>query len=974
MDTRQFFALVWPSAGPYLLAIPIAWKDKDTGEQRKGFRHFPHDTIDAATQHAHALANDIDAPQDVYFALGSVKEVRNKHVRKADNIAELRAFWMDLDVDPNDPKRYPTARAAGEALRDFCKAMQLPMPMVTSSGGGLHVYWPLTDSIDGDKWAHYANLLKLLAKSWGLKQDPTRTADRCSVLRPAGTYNWKTGTPRPVKVIAVGTATDTEQLLKLLAHLSQTFNVNAPAPTPRVSINVDSSIATGALAANQQLLDSLNLGGPPSDAKQTVARCAQLRWQAQNQMQVSEPQWYDMVGCLRHCARGDDAVHRMSKQHPDYTEQRTDDKIAQHVAGNYGPTLCTTFEDHNAGGCDGCPHKGKIKSPIQLGKMMPAAPAPVLTLIQGQAPTALPPVPYPFKRVVNSNNQQTQIVMASFDKDGTPDEDELIYEYDLFPSQITFDERENHYTVTVSRFLPKDGWAEFDFPIGKLYDRKNLATTLGNIGVVPDLAKVEYLVQYMIAYIRDLQKQTAAATVYAQLGWRKDRRTFVLPNRLMTVAGAQPITTNPNVERALSWEEPRGDIDVWKQVAAVFERPDMEAHQFGLGVGFAAPLLHFTNFSGVIVSMVGPAGCGKSSVAEVANSIWGHRKMGWADAKNDTRLSFYNVLGVLQHLPATYDEITNLDPETMSDLCYAISKGQGRRRLNSDGTAKDNHGTWQTMMLTTSNASLHSKLALAKADATAESVRVFEYRVPPNTMRKAEADAAFSLLNDHFGLAGPLYMQYVLSNMDLVGARVAKWVADIDAAAQVTSGERFWSAAAGCVLAGFECTNACGLTQVDLPRLAKFATNAIGKMRTIVAESSRTPTGILADFLSANIRNTLVISKQPEDGKLTLVAREPQGELRVRYDAWAEKLYVDRAHFRKFVAERMMDPAQVCADLKNNGVLLDDKVRGVLGKGTSFKSAQTYLLCLNTAHPELGGAAVALVPQPAAAAVANGTP
>lgn len=978
MDTHQFLSRVWPATGPYLIAIPIKWTDKDTGELRAGFRHYPHEAIADAVQHANALANDIDAPQDVYFALGAIKEIKKKEVRKAANIDRLRAFWIDLDVEPGEPKKYATQREACESLRDFCKAMQLPTPMVVNSGGGIHVYWPLSDELDGDKWFHYASLLKGIAKSWGLKQDPTRTADRCSVLRPVGTHNWKTGNARTVKLIANGAVNDTEQFLQTLAHLSQTFAINAPAPAPKAAINIAQGLPAAAAAAasvNQQQIQSLNQNGPPSDAKTTVARCQQLKWQAQNQGKVDEPQWYDMVGCLRHCDRGDDAVHRMSRGHPGYSQQATSDKIAQHIAGGYGPTLCQTFEDHRPGGCANCPHAGKIKSPIQLGKQMPTAPAPtqVMPLAIGQTPATLPPPPYPFKRVVNSHSGLTQVVVASFDKDGTPSEDELVYEFDLFPSRITFDERENCYTVTVSRFLPKDGWAEFDIPIGKLYDRKNLATTLGNIGVVPDLPKVEYLVQYMVAYIRDLQKQSAAATVYAQLGWRPDQQRFVMPNRLLSPVGAQDIVTNPNVERALGWVDPRGDLDTWKRIASVFERPGMEAHQFGLGVGFAAPLLRFTNFSGVIVSLVGEAGSGKSSVAELANSIWGHRRMGWTDAKNDTRLSFYNVLGVLQHLPATYDEITNLDPDTMSDLCYAISKGQGRRRLNADGTAKDNYGAWQTMMLTTSNASLHAKLALAKADASAESVRVFEYRVPPNTLAKNEADALFSQLNDHFGLAGPLFIQYVMAHMDHVKARVLHWISEVDAAAQVASSERFWSAAAGCVLAAFEATNVCRLTNADLPRLLAFAVECIKKMRGVVQETVRTPTGVVSDYLSTHVRNTLVVSKQPETGKPTLIAREPYGELRIRYDAWAEKLYVDRAHFRKFVAERMLDPTQVCEELERAGVILGTS-RGVMGKGTSFKSGQTYLLCFNTAHPDLGGSAVSLAPSPGApvASIAGG--
>jgi hypothetical protein len=42
------------------------------------------------------------------------------------------------------------------------------------------------------------------------------------------------------------------------------------------------------------------------------------------------------------------------------------DKKVRNIKG--GPYTCSKFEEFNPHGCDGCPNKGTIKSPIVLGR------------------------------------------------------------------------------------------------------------------------------------------------------------------------------------------------------------------------------------------------------------------------------------------------------------------------------------------------------------------------------------------------------------------------------------------------------------------------------------------------------------------------------------------------------------------------------------------------------------------------------
>ncbi len=110
---------------------------------------------------------------------------------------------MDLDVEPGNPKKFESQEAALDGLVDFCRTTSLPMPMVVSSGGGIHVYWTLDHEILPETWRQTAEGLKALCVHHKFKADGACTSDPARVLRPVGTANRKNvNAPRWVELIA----------------------------------------------------------------------------------------------------------------------------------------------------------------------------------------------------------------------------------------------------------------------------------------------------------------------------------------------------------------------------------------------------------------------------------------------------------------------------------------------------------------------------------------------------------------------------------------------------------------------------------------------------------------------------------------------------------------------------------------------------------------------------------------------------
>lgn len=218
----KFLNAMWRSEeGAHFIGI----RDPKTGVFRNQY------VSDVAT--AIEQANEYSSKGfDVYFACAEFKTTEN---RKESNVAGACAFWVDVDCGDDKAaagKGYRTIEDAEQALNAFCATAHIPLPTHTvSSGGGLHLYWALTERLDAQLWKAMAAKLKALAKAQGFLADPSRTADIASVMRFPGTNNYKTGEARPVTLKASNDQyIDREEMLDAIdaAMVTMPVAVNAP--------------------------------------------------------------------------------------------------------------------------------------------------------------------------------------------------------------------------------------------------------------------------------------------------------------------------------------------------------------------------------------------------------------------------------------------------------------------------------------------------------------------------------------------------------------------------------------------------------------------------------------------------------------------------------------------------------------------------------------------------------------------------
>ena len=332
METDIFLKSVLADGGLYGL---LALRSSDNGRIQKFYPTVGH-LIDGA------VAFDKKG-YDSYFGLATYDKDGS---RKADNVKELKSFFLDLDCGPS--KDYANQSDALEALRKFCDKLKLPNPLKINSGRGVHVYWVLTESVGAENWLPIATRLKALCAKHNLLADVAVTADVCRVLRVPTTHNHKTNPPTEVTFFGLDAPplVDFDEFAELLG--------DDPIDIPRRYVPSDDTY----------------LGGKESVFADIVAKtkakrgCAQIKNIIKNQRDISEPLWRAGLSIAKYCVDGDEATHIVSRHHSDYTQEDTNRK----VEAIKGPYLCNTFDDYSPNICKDCIHWGKIKSPIVLGQ------------------------------------------------------------------------------------------------------------------------------------------------------------------------------------------------------------------------------------------------------------------------------------------------------------------------------------------------------------------------------------------------------------------------------------------------------------------------------------------------------------------------------------------------------------------------------------------------------------------------------
>ncbi len=924
MDTLEFFRRVLPEQGYKVIGVALP-------KPYKGFKHHVEESIEAAA----ATASRLDGQEEaVYHACAGflkpqVTVTRPDHktgemvekaaIRIADNAGWARSFWVDLDVGTSTEtlRKYATQREAAADILRVCKEQGIPSPMLVSSGYGVHAYWPLDADLPIHYWFKVACRFKALLAHLNVRQDPSRTADAASVLRPVGSHNRKNGGEKAVKLILDAQPMSLSDFAKPVLEAAKRLGVQ------------------DTIGKKKQALNSDLFGGhdyPPSSAAQAASKCQALAEVRDSGGNVPEPVWRAALGLIKFCTEGEELAHEWSRGHAGYDPYETQEKFERWAGG---PATCSLFASH--GMCNGCQYAGKITSPIRLGIELPEQPptqAPVQReLVAEAAPVqpepertgdgllVLPPLPESMRQSFAYRNGT--LFFKYEDDEGVPQLLAVCQEY-IVPYAVVRPlgdaKQGNKAMLKCWRYTLANTREEITLPFAAMATGgKDLVVAFGEMGIAVEGGP---MTKYMKNWIAELKLQSEDSLSVERMGWQGN--DFIVGATRYTAEGRAPASLSGQLKSYATAFAPTGTLEDWvRLIDEAYNRPGQEQFQFIMACGFGAALLPFVgDYRGIIVSAVSyKSGQGKTTAQRAAMSIYGDASRLETAFGRQTQNALYEKLGAMGNLPFMIDEVSNIDSATLADMAYAISQGIQKDRLQKDGAMRAQREPWQTLVLTSGNRSLIQALAADGSAREPEMRRIFEFPFQVvSDLPKSKADRIFRELSRHSGVAGPVFVDYIVRNRSTVQALVEAVSDKVNELFALKREERFWGAAITAALAGLQIANKLGLVGFTVKAVTPWVRAQLEDLRGAVLSGSGDEYDLL-NRLMVDLNFDLWVTSDhgTRNGRPAHVLREPRrGAVAGRYIVsddlllirpeyvrdWCESKRADHRGLRNFLVEK----------------------------------------------------------------------
>lgn len=897
MKLREFYQRVLPPTGNYVLAT------EDGRFSQAKAEHM--DALENMTQRA------IDSYKNVYFGTGTYKDGK----REAKNTTGKKALYLDMDCGGG--KEFPTKKDAVVQLKEFIHESKFINPnILVDSGNGIHAYWTLDKVVPASEWVEMAETLKKMCHDFNFPADDAVTADSARILRVPGSINKKdTQNPKTCRVLKSKQSDFPVTAIKKLLARHQAPKATVPLGLPDVDVN-DLSNAT--------------LEKRDWYAKYIFKECPTLKdIKDTGGANCNEPLWMQTLNLLAYCADGADYIHPVSNGHKGYdsrmTERKFNARVEKKTEGSTGPTLCKTFAMYPQAKCASCPHNGEIKSPISLGKEPPPPPE---------------EMPRPYKQDHHGIYYEVEGQRVS------------VCDYRI----EKFELRQNPLTGTIERHV--------EFSIGKMGQRyKYLGTkesmanelvALKSCGVFVQDHHYKMLKNVMNTWAQQLQNAKKVSTLSGKFGWQGT--DFVSGGNIYHPDGT--VTEAPIADPVIQTHYSiRGDLDKWKEAAKYVTDGEYTEMQSILASSFAAPLMHFTNVSGTILSVISKqSGTGKTSAMRTAQAVWGDPIHG-INALNDTANSVSHRMGILNNLPLYWDELRQR--KDVSDfITFVFRAGQGRdkTRLNKSSEQMASGG-WHTLITAASNEPLKDHVDANISTTNAGMLRIFEMEInhTKNQVYNPAANRTFKALEKNYGLAGDVYARYIVANRKTVSKMIHDMETKLSKEIGADQNERFWVTTMAVLLVGAAIAKKLDLVDFDMSGLKAVLISTVEDMRDASTTSVNmaapvTSEQLVQEFINAKTDHVYITDTFPDqNGNVGQFVKIPDRSPVLVYMSLQEKrMRIDKAAFKGWLKEQGMQPLSIIRQLVKNGAV--DRRADISPKyGTgAHASSRAYVLEMNT--------------------------
>jgi len=913
--TKQFYEKALPSQGVYC----VAGIDQTTKKITQRFA----ETLDQLTE---IIERFKQQKLNVFVALATFEGFS----RKADDALFLRSFFIDLDVGQekaDQGRGYASKDEAHSALLEFVEAKELPPPVILDSGTGIHAYWLFDEDIPSVEWLPVAVRFKEFCIE-GLMIDPVVTADVARIMRSPDTFNYKTDPPSPTQLLSEIYQYSFEEFRDFLGTAVIEDSTKEVLLKARGPLDED-TIALKKLANVESSFEKIAERSLSEDG------CAQIKYAIENAHDLPEPVWKAALSIAQHCSDRDEAIHKLSEDYHGYSRERTEKKATECQDKPYS---CVAFNDVNPGGCNGCPHRGKITNPLALGKVIKVAPVSTEIAVWEDADTETIPsgvVPdHPQALFPYFRGQYGGIYYQpspKIDKNGVKHQEDaiLIFPHELFPLNRMFSKQDGEI-MTMRLILPHDPPRDFMMTTKSINSPDEFKKAVGFVGISASPGKLTHIMNYIMKWGHYLQSQAKADIVQMQMGWieseddtRRLGDAYVIGNNIILPNGnIERTPASPMVRSIAKHFEPKGTFEKWQECVNQLNRPSLEMHAFGTLIGLGSPLMPLTSTPGVAVSYTGKSGNAKTGALYANLSIWCNPVAISVFESTSNGLNQRYV--TLKNAAFGVDEAHGRSAEELSKTIHAISQGKAKIRLQGSVNAEREHELLASGIgMLTCNMPLLELITSKNTMATGEMARLIEFLIMKPQVLLDEPDfgiKVFDPLKYNYGHASrklvPAY--YQLGEADLMD-RTKYWIRRFKNDFGDDAIYRFYDNLIGAAFTGGMVANEFGIITYDLERIYdKVCGEMIEIKNKVVTLGEADHSGVLGDFINKFYTGFIGIN----DGKVTL---EPRNSLVGRIDYGTGLVYVSTTEFKKYLLEKNISTREFERNMKEKKILLEVK-------------------------------------------------
>jgi hypothetical protein len=934
MNTLEFLKRVLPSP-PSLYFTASIKSGTDTP-----FKHTYFRDLDAMSK---ALRRMSDSGLDAYYAISAYNDCDAGRTQA--NVSCTKVIAIDVDCGPSKP--YTDWKSGLQALGDFLAASKLPAPMVVGSGGGLHVYWVLTQPQLPTQWKPVADAVKEVAKAHGFSIDRAITGDNARILRPVGTINHKHN--KEVKLLIDSPDVD----FGVLSAAVSAYTTKVIPIMPAHLQHRDTGLSDSLKVRNDS---------PPAVAAVVAVKCQQVQWCTRQPADVPEPIWYSVMGIAAYCENPEETAMEWSKGHPQFSEAGTLKKLNQWRSTTTGPTTCARLEDLHPEGCKGCKYKDKVGTPIRLGvqyaEVPPAADAPANA-------ANYVTIPKPFKRTADG----IKLTIDESDID--------VCKFDIYPVSYGRDDSLGYETVRYMWHRKHTGWTELTMRQALLTDKhRDFPTAIADQGIVlQNKAQTELFQTMLRAYMEELRQMRAMTNLYNSMGWKENNTQFILGDALIrkSTDGVTKIEqlNMASLTARLGQElyTTAGTLQDWVAFSKILDVADLRGHMFALAVGFSGPLYAFTGLKGLTISLYGATGGGKSLAQMWIQSIYGNPEKLHFSAKF-TQNALFGRMGLYSHMPMTIDEVTLMDDKEVGDFAYWVSQGRDKARL-SRTTEEREAKTWAMPVIVSTNKSLNSKLISSGLDTDAQMARILEVSMPPCRIFTADSTAGrkiYEFINDNHGIVGREFLKRLVElGPQGIKAAIAEATDTFSLRykADFSGPERYWQQAIILADLAGSLAKQWGLINFDYTLGIEWVLSQIGAIRRAVTEFKMDAYDLLSEYFNETADAQIVVFHTGTAKPVMDFNRMPRKDLRVRFDFYRRTnidpistgtVLLDRTHLRRWLSNKGADYKMFIQTFESDNIICTPKsTKAYLAKDTPIKLGQSYVVGINLNHPRLHG-------------------